>query len=142
MNENLEQETLGTTESLAPAETPTPEMIAAREAQRARLAETEQNPGFLSPKAKELLEAEEQMIRAAVESAQTPAALAEFVGEQVLFYGREPVVIDGRNYTYAQAIKDVAGGVLDVEMLPNVYGIQDRMRSIVGKRGWEKEAIN
>jgi hypothetical protein len=77
-----------------------------------------------------LLSIEQIFIEKAVEETASVMELIDLTRDNVAFYGREPLTIHEKKYTYAQALKDVAGGVMALEDLPNDFGIREKLHTL------------
>ena len=72
---------------------------------------------------------EENFLRTAVEEAGSVMELMEIADSSVIF-NREPLKVGDNRYSYAEAIQSVARGGIDLEDLPNIFGVQEKLRSL------------
>lgn len=98
--------------------------------EEARFAAADRNPtNPLSPEITRILALEENFLRTAVEEAGSVMELMEIADSSVIF-NREPLKVGDNRYSYAEAIQSVARGGIDLEDLPNMFGVQEKLRSL------------
>lgn len=102
--------------------------------EEARFAAADRSPtNPLSPEVKRILELEENFLRTAVEQAKTVEELMEIADSSVIF-NRQPLKIGENRYSYAEAIQRADKGGIQLENLPNMFGVQEKLQSFKAAR--------